>query len=206
MAESAEDVHARIVAAVGPDGHLPMPPQGGWDIFPWTVVDGELAPRHLPAPSDEPARRGEEGGPPCGTCAAFDESRLIWRDQNWTLSHFGQPSGLPVVLLLESREHVDFGRFDDDLAAEHGVLTNRLARIVEDLPNIGRCHVLRWGDGGSHAHTWIVGRTARLTHVLGSPAIDWDDVIPPGPEDIWRADLDTIATKMANSGGEAVSQ
>ena len=49
--------------------------------------------------------------------------------------------------------------------------------------------MLRYGDGGAHAHTWFVARTARLTGVIGSPVIEWDDVLPPGPEDVWRADL-----------------
>ena len=68
MPESAEDVYARIVEAVGPDGHLPMPPQGGWDIFPWTVVDGEIAPRTLAPPADEAPRWGESPDKPCSAC------------------------------------------------------------------------------------------------------------------------------------------
>ena len=62
------------------------------------------------------------------------------------------------------------------------VLTNRLARIIEGLDNVARCHVLRYGDGSAHAHTWFVARTARLWGVVGSPVIEWDDVLPPGPE------------------------
>ncbi len=204
MAESAEEVHARIVSAVGTDGHLPMPPQGDWDIFPWTVVDGKVAPRTLPAPSDEPARWGESPDKPCGACAdGFDPEQVVWDDEQWVLTHHGAPSGLPLVLTLHTREHLDLGHLDDDLASQLGRITNRLVRIMEHLPEIGRVHVSRWGDGGSHFHLWFVARTARLTHVLGSPAVDWDDIIPPGPEDVWRADLHTVATKLANWGGEA---
>ena len=204
MAESAEQVHARVVAAVGEDGHLPMPSQGDWDIFPWTVVDGALAPRTLPPPSDEQPRWGESDDKPCGLCShGPDPARLVWEDERWTLSHPGGPSGLPIVLILEPRVHVDLGELDDDLASEHGRISNRLVRIIESLDNIGRCHTMRWGDGGAHAHTWFFGRTARLTHVLGSPACDWDDIIPPGPEAVWRADLRIVATKLANWGGDA---
>jgi diadenosine tetraphosphate (Ap4A) HIT family hydrolase len=205
MAESAEDVYARVVAAVGADGHLPMPPQGGWDIFPWTVVDGEVAPRTLAPPSDEDPRWGEHEDKPCGPCAGVPTENIVWQDETWVLKHLGGPSGLPVVLILEPREHVDFGRLDDDMASEHGRITNRLVRIVESLPHIGRCHVMRYGDGSEHAHTWVVGRTARLTHVLGSPTIEWDEIIPPGPEEVWREDLHTIAHKLANWGGEALA-
>jgi diadenosine tetraphosphate (Ap4A) HIT family hydrolase len=204
MAETAEQVHARIVAAAGERGHLPMPPQGDWDIFPWTVVDGEIAPRRLPPPSDEPPRWGESADRPCTACSTgFRPERIVWEDEHWVLTHEGGPSGLPVLVVLHSREHLDYGQLDDDLASEAGRIANRLVRIIEGLPNVGRCHVNRWGDGGSHLHIFFVGRTARLTNVLGSPTIEWDEIIPPGPEDVWRADLHTLATKLANWGGEA---
>lgn len=203
MPESAEEVYARVVAAVGPDGHLPMPPVGDWDIFPWEVVDGELVPKTLRPPSDEPVRHGESDEKPCGTCAGIDPDRVVWEDERWVLTHQGAPSGLPLVLVLHTREHLDYGDFDDDLASECGRISNRLTRIIEHLPHIGRVHTMRIGDGGSHFHLWLFARTARLTGVLGSPALEWDDMIPPGPEDVWRADLHTVATKLANWGGDA---
>ncbi|MXG90086.1 HIT family protein [Nocardioides flavescens] len=203
MAETAEQVHARVLDAAG-SGHLPMPPQGGWDVFPWTVVDGQIVPRQLPPPADEAPRWGESPDKPCGLCAnGADPERIVWEDEHWTLSHPGGPSGLPVVLMLEPREHLDFGQLDDDLASEYGRITNRLVRIIEALPNIGRCHTMRIGDGGAHMHIWFLGRTARLSTVLGSPTTEWDDIIPPGPEDVWREDLRAIATKLANWGGDA---
>ena len=204
MPEPAEDVYARIVEAVGVDGHLPMPPLGDWDIFPWTVVDGQVVPRTLPAPSDEPPRWGESPEKPCAACASgFDPERVVWEDEFWVLTHRGAPSGLPLVLLLHTREHLDMGELDDEMASQLGRITNRLVRIIENLPHVGRVHVNRWGDGGSHFHLWFAARTARLTHVIGSPAMEWDDIIPPGPEDVWRADLHTVATKLANWGGDA---
>jgi hypothetical protein len=203
MGETAEQVHARIAATVGEGGRLPMPPHTEWDNFPWEVVDGALAPRLLPPPSDDPPRAGDEAGPPCPSCAGVRPEEVVWEDELWVLKHFGAPSGLPVVLILQPRVHVDFGQLDDDLASQHGRISSRLVRIIVSLDNNARCHVLRYGDGGAHAHTWFVARTARLTGVIGSPTIEWDDVLPPGPEDVWRADLHTIATKLANWGGEA---
>ena len=85
------------------------------------------------------------------------------------------------MLILEPKVHLDFGQLDDELASQHGRIANRLTRIIEGLDNIVRCHVLRYGDGSVHAHTWFVGRTARLAGVVGSPVIEWDDVLPPGP-------------------------
>ena len=203
MAESAEQVHARITAQVGPDGRLPAPPSNEWDNFPWEVVDGSIVPRRLPPPADEPPRSGETEDGPCPSCFGVPPENIVWEDDFWRLKHLGGPSGLPIVLILEPRRHLDFGQLDDELASQHGRITNRLVRVVEGLENVARCHVLRYGDGSQHAHTWVVGRTARLTGVIGSPTIEWDDVLPAGPEDVWRADLHTIATKLANWGGEA---
>jgi len=202
MAESAEELHARVRAAYA-DGRPPLPESVGWEIFPWEVVDGALAAKRLSAPADEEPRAGE-GGRPCPACARQelgDADRLVWSDEHWDLIHLGGPSGMPVVLLLNSREHLDFGRLSDDLASEHGRITNRLVRIVESLDGVGRCHVHRWGDGGAHSHVWFVGRPERVG-ILGSYAIEWDDLLPPVPEASWRADLHTIATKLANWGGE----
>jgi diadenosine tetraphosphate (Ap4A) HIT family hydrolase len=203
MPESAEEVYARVIAAVGPDGHLPTPPIGDWDVFPWEAVDGKVVPKTLRPPSDEPVRDGESDDKPCHACAGFDPARVVWEDERWVLTHGGQPSGLPLVLVLHTREHLDFGDFDDDLASECGRISNRLTRIIEHLPDIGRVHMNRWGDGGSHFHLWFFVRTARLPNVLGSFAVEWDEILPPGPEDVWRADLHTVATKLANWGGDA---
>jgi len=203
MPESADEVYARVVDAVGADGHLPMPPKTEWDNFPWSVVDGVIVPRVLSAPADEHVRSGE-GDKPCGVCRdGFDPAHVVWEDERWVLAHHGAPSGLPLVLLLHTREHLDMGTLDDDLASELGRITNRLVRIIEGLPDIGRVHVARWGDGGSHLHVWFIARTHRLTNVMGSTAIEWDDIIPPGSETVWRADLHAVATKLANWGGDA---
>lgn len=202
MPESAEEVYARVVAAVGSEGRLPMPDYGGWDVFPWDAVDGAVVPRILQPPAEEAPRSGE-GDRPCEACAGLDPDRVVWEDERWVLTHRGQPSGMPLVLLLWTREHLDFGDFDDDLASEYGRIANRLVRIVEHLPHIGRVHVQRIGDGGSHVHIWFMARTHRLANVLGSPALEWDEILPPGPETVWRADLHTVATKLANWGGTA---
>lgn len=203
MPESAEEVYARVVAAAGDDGRLPMSDSKSWSIFPWDAVDGEVVPRVLPPPADEPTRWGDAPDKPCGACAGFAAEKIVWEDERWVLTHPGAPSGLPLVLVLHTREHQDLGCLDDETASQHGRITNRLVRIIERLPEIGRVHVNRWGDGGSHLHTWFFARTARLTNVLGSPASEWDDLIPPGPEGVWREDLAHVARRLANWGGTA---
>lgn len=203
MPQSAEEVHARIAGAVGPDGRLPLPPSAGWANFPWEVADGAISPKQLPPPADDPGRFGETPEKPCEACAGFDPAVVAWEDDTWVLTHPGRPTGSPVALVLHPREHVDMGNLDDELASQLGRISNRLVRIVENLPNIGRVHVSRSGDGGSHLRQRFYARTARLAGVHGSQAVEWDDIIPPGPADVWRADLHTIATKLANWGGEA---
>ncbi|MCW2797562.1 hypothetical protein [Nocardioides sp.] len=203
MPESAEEVYARVVAAVGEDGHLPMPAIGEWDVFPWTVVDDTVAPRVLPAPAPEPPRYGEDPEKPCGSCAGFDPDRIVWEDEHWVLTHDAKPTGLPLVVVLHTREHLDFADLDDDLASQLGRISTRLSRIIGNLPHIGRVHVNRWGDGSAHFHLWFFARTEGLASILGSYAVEWDEILPPGPEDVWRADLHTVATKLANWGGHA---
>jgi len=54
MPESAEEVYARVVAAVGEDGRLPMPPTHEWDMFPW---EGAMRPKVVQPPlAAEPPR------------------------------------------------------------------------------------------------------------------------------------------------------
>ena len=201
MAETAQQVYDRIRSAAGGDGRLPTSDSATWEVFPWEAVDGRIRPKVLTAPQPERPRRGEAGDP-CPVCDSGPEpERVVWEDEHWVLTHPGAPSGLPVVLQLGSRSHLDFGELDDDLASQFGRICNRLVRIIEALPEIGRAHTARWGDGSAHLHVWFFGRTAGLTGVLGSPAAEWDDIIPPGPEDVWRADLHAVATKLAAWGG-----
>ncbi|GAA4670888.1 hypothetical protein [Nocardioides nanhaiensis] len=200
MPESADQVHARIVAAAGEGGRLPLPASAQWDIFPWEVVDDALAPKVLPGVTEEQPRRGEPGGPELGD---HDPAHVVWEDERWVLTHPGAPSGLPLVLVLHTRELQDLGELDDEMASELGRITNRLVRIIENLPHVARVHVNRWGDGGARCHVWFFARTAGLAGVKGSTALTWDDMIPPTPEDVWREDLHTVATKLANWGGDA---
>lgn len=203
MPESAEEVYARVVAQVGEGGRLPMPPVGEWDIFPWEVVDGALVPKILEPPLAAEQPRHGEGGRPC-SCESGGPPNAIWRNDRWVVSTTDAPTGLPLLLFLQTREHLDFDEMDDDLAAEYGRITAWLHRIMANLPNIGRVHVCKWGDGGAHLHVWFIARTARLPHLLGSMAVEWDEVLPPGPEDVWRADLKQVADRLATHDGEAL--
>lgn len=202
MPESAAEIHARAVAAAS-GGHLPAPTMTGWEIFPWEVVEGAIAPKTLDAPGVEQPRLGDEGGAPCDACAGFDPELIVWEDEHWVLNAQPEPSGLPLVLTLSTREHEDAGQIDDDLASEFGRISNRLVRIIEGLPGIGRVHVNRWGDGSAHFHVWFFARPAGFAQIKGSYAVEWDDILPPVDAAVRKADLHAVATKLANWGGHA---
>lgn len=203
MPESAAEIHARAAAAAGSDGHLPAPSMTEWEIFPWEVVDGAIRPKALQEPAAEAPRNGEPGGSDCSACAGFAAERIVWEDEDWVLTREEKPTGLPMVVVLHSRVHLDAGEFDDDQASTFGRITNRLVRIISALDGVGRVHVNRWGDGGSHFHVWFFARPRGFAQIKGSYAVEWDDILPPVDEEVLRADLHTVATKLANWGGHA---
>lgn len=183
------------MAAADENGRLPLPSVAEWDIFPWEVVDGALATKPLAPPAPEEPREGEDAAD-CRICTT-DPARVIWSNERWRLKHLDERSGLPLVLILEPLEHLDFDDLGDAMAAEYGVLAVRIVRIVEGLADIGRCHTMRIGDGATHLHVWFMARTLGLPSVRGSFAVDWDDILPPGPEEPWREDLAAVAQQLA---------
>jgi diadenosine tetraphosphate (Ap4A) HIT family hydrolase len=186
--ETPEQLYARAAGA------LRMPPVETWDTFPF---DGEMRPRTLEPPVEREQPRFGEGGVDCGRCALPDDSYL-WTNDNWRLHALNEPSGLPIVVLLESRAHfAEPGDLPDELAAELGVLIARIERAIRSVGEIGRVHVCRWGDGGEHLHWWFMARRpARIPQLIGSFAAIWEDVLPPMPDDLWRANLDAVVAAL----------
>lgn len=197
MPESAEEIYARVVAQVGEDGRLPVPAVSTWDTFPW---EGDIVTRRLLPPVEAEEPRSGEGGTPCRRCESPD-AHVIWRNERWSVASTPGPTGLPLVLFLLTREHMDFHEMDDDLASEYGRVSNWLHRIMDGLPHIGRVHIGKWGDGSVHLHVWFMARPARLPQLHGSFAAEWDELLPPVPEDVWRADLREVARKLATHDG-----
>ena len=174
-----------------------MPPVDAWETFPF---EGELRPRPLQPPIAREQPRQGEGGIDCRRCAAPDDGYL-WTDERWRLAALERPSGLPVVVLLEPRQHVgEPGDLPPELAAELGVLIARVERALRAVGEIGRVHVCRWGDGSEHLHWWFMARPARIPQLIGSFAAIWDDILPPLPEDVWRANLAAVAAALGADG------
>jgi diadenosine tetraphosphate (Ap4A) HIT family hydrolase len=180
--ETPEQLFARVQDA------LRMPPVEEWETFPF---DGDLRPRRLQPPVEREQPREGEGGVGCHPCTASDDD-YVWTDERWRLRALG-PTGLPIVLLLEPRAHFsEPGDLPDELAAELGLLLARVERAVGAVEGIGRVHVCRWGDGGEHLHWWFMARPARLPQLIGSFAAVWDEILPPVPDEIWRANVDAV--------------
>jgi diadenosine tetraphosphate (Ap4A) HIT family hydrolase len=196
MPESAEELYARALEAADAEGRLPMPPVGDWETFPF---EGEIRVRPLRPPADEPARLGEDESD-CWRCQQGDED-AIWSDERWLLTPLEKPGGLPVIVILQPREHCDLGDMSPQLAAELGPLIVRVERAVVAVGEIGRVHVGRWGDGSAHLHFWFIARPARMPQLRTSFAAIWDDVLPPLPEELWRENLAAVARALAAGGG-----
>jgi diadenosine tetraphosphate (Ap4A) HIT family hydrolase len=197
VSESAEEIYRRALDALGPDGRLPMPPVEEWETFPF---EGDIRVRELlPPEATERPRRGETEAD-CWRCRQGDEG-VIWSDADWLVAPLPKPSGLPVIVLLQPRLHVDIGDIGEELAAKLGPMLVRVERAVRHVEGIGRVHVCRWGDGSFHLHWWFMGRPARLPQLIGSFAAIWDDILPPTPEPVWRENLATVAAALAEGGG-----
>src|SRR4051812_42856485 len=187
MPETPEQLYERV------KDDLRMPPVEEWETFPF---DGEMRPRALDAPAErDPARHGQ-GGVDCGRCTASDDDYL-WTDERWRVRALG-PTGLPIVVMLESREHyAEPGDLPDEIAADLGVVLARIERAVRAIPDVGRVHVCRWGDGGEHLHWWFMARPARFPQLIGSFAAIWDDILPPLPEEIWCENVEIVRNALA---------
>ena len=97
------------------------------------------------------------------------------------------------------------GRLGIDLAASSGRVQVAPVRAVEALPSVARCHVIRVGDGGAHAHWWFMARPARTPELRGSFMVAWDDFLPPVPVDVRDANAAFVVDRLvADLGGRAV--
>jgi hypothetical protein len=186
---------ARVRAAQDGDGRLALPDVTEWDIFPF---EGDLLVKHLDDPVlPEPARTGE-GGRPCESCDG-GLARAIWTDGVWKLTAL-DATPIPIVL-LQPIAHLDSTDLDEAMAAGLGVMSVRLERVLMALGGVGRVHVMKIGDGGSHLHVWFFARPEGVLQLRGSSLSDWSDTLPPMPRDEWGAVLDEIAAAMATGGG-----
>lgn len=184
--------------------HTPdaVPDFARWPSFPF---DGDLRVKQLDDPVDvEPPRKGE-GTAECSSCSAPDDA-YIWVSERWRVRAMDRPTGLPMVLILESRSHFDLGDLPNLLAAELGVMTVRLERAVRSLDGVARVHVNRWGDGSAHLHLWFLARPYGQLQLRGTFLSLWDSILPPITESRWRENLALVAAWLAEFGGRQLAE
>jgi diadenosine tetraphosphate (Ap4A) HIT family hydrolase len=180
-----------------PDTPAPLPDFTRWPSFPF---EGDIRVKALDNPVDvEPPRKGEDPAE-CTACAAPDDA-YIWVSDRWRVRSMDRPTGLPMVLILESRSHLDLGDLPNMLAAELGVMTVRLERAIRSLDDVARVHVNRSGDGEAHLHLWFMGRPQGRLQLRGTFLSLWDEILPPVPEGKWRENLALVAAWLAEFGG-----
>ncbi|WFE30656.1 hypothetical protein O7623_20075 [Solwaraspora sp. WMMD791] len=179
-----------------------MPDFARWPSFPF---EGDLRVKQLDDPvAVEPPRKGE-GTAECSSCAAPDDA-YIWVSERWRVRAMDRPTGLPMVLILESRSHFDLGDLPNLLAAELGVLTVRLERAIRSLDGVARVHVNRWGDGSAHLHLWFLARPYGQLQLRGTFLSLWDSILPPISESRWRENLALVAAWLAEFGGRPLAE
>lgn len=184
-----------------PPANPSLPEFTTWPTFPF---EGDIRLRSLDPPVEkEPVRSGEDPET-CEACRAPDEA-YIWVANRWRVRALDRPSGLPVVLILESRSHLDLGDLPNLLAAELGVMTVRLERAIRSLEGVARVHVNRWGDGAAHLHVWFLARPYGRLQLRGTFLSLWDDVLPPIPEEQWRENLALVAAWLGEFGGRTLA-
>lgn len=182
-----------------PENTTPLPDFTRWPSFPF---EGDMRVKELADPvAVEPPRSGEDADS-CVACRTTDDA-YIWVNERWRVRAMDRPTGLPVVLILECRSHLDLGDLTSLLAAELGVMTVRLERAIRSLDGVARVHVNRWGDGSAHLHMWFLARPYGRLQLRGTFLSLWDDILPTISEPQWRENLALVAAWLADFGGQA---
>jgi hypothetical protein len=197
MTELPSDYHRRL-----PYGErMSSDPLVGRPFFPFEG-DVQVVPLAEPV-LPEPPRGGAPGGEPCVTCTAPDRF-VIWRDEQWQLKAGFEPSGLPMVALLEPREHYRLDNLPPELTATLGPIIQRVAGAIRTIDGVGRTHFNRWGDGSEHFHVWFLARPLGMMQFRGAMIAAWDDMLPKVPSAEFGANCRAVAAALGAGGGEAV--
>ncbi len=167
--------------------------------------EGQLRVKRIDPPvAEEPAREGVDPSE-CVACGTPDDG-YIWVSERWRVRAMDRPGGLPMVLILESRSHLDLGDLPNLLAAELGVMTIRLERAIRSLDGVASVHVNRWADGPAHLHLWFLARPAGQLQLRGTFLSMWDDILERVNESRWQEDLALVAAWLGEFGGRVLAE
>jgi diadenosine tetraphosphate (Ap4A) HIT family hydrolase len=91
-------------------------------------------------------------------------------------------------------------------AGELGPLAGRIERAILALGDVGRVHLYRWGDGGSHFHVWFLPRPLGMLEASKMMLPLWEEVLPQASDEAIDAAKSSIAKSMfdetvADTGG-----
>jgi hypothetical protein len=171
-------------------------------IFPFT---GDIGVQTLrPFADTEHVRAGEPGGPPCDCTQAPDSDRAwptIWSNERWEVRpiRFGADRAPFPSYMLGTKGHMDFEDFDEELAAEFGVMCIRVDRAIRALGGVGRVHMNRWGDGGSHFHVWFLGRPFGASQLSGFTMPFWGFILPSLSDEVHQENDRAVAETLTAS-------
>jgi hypothetical protein len=196
MALRPDEFYDHALEAADTERRLPLARMTGWEISPFEPEGLRVSPLRPPV-LPEHARQDEDPSD-CNPCRSRDEG--IWLNDRWRLTRMAG-MGVPLVLMLQPRDHYDMADLPDELAAEFGVLSTHIVRHVEALPHISRCHIYRIGDGGAHLHVWFFARPEGQAQLYGSWPVVWDDLLPEYPADVADADASAVADALVVSIG-----
>lgn len=204
MPETSQEWFARVSAEIDRGGYLESD-WGRWSSWPF---EGELTPKPLQAPADEPQRGGLDGNDcfVCDKVAAADRSYIFWQDEHAILGVPAEPRALPFAAFLMPRAHADLADLPLATAARMGELLTLIEKAATDVLDIPRIQVARWGDGGEHLHWWLFARPTGMLQLRGTFLSHWDDILPPRRLEDLRADLDLVAARLVELAGGGASQ
>ncbi|GAA3810575.1 hypothetical protein [Nocardioides panacisoli] len=201
--ETPEEYYARIVAAAGEDGRLPVAVEEmpGWDIYPYEIDSLRIKPLQ-PLADEEPPRRGEAAEDCWCTDPGAQQpvAGTAWRNERWRLI-VARETRVPAYLILEPLTHCDLASVPSDLATEMGRLVVEIAAAMEALPSVARAQLLRFGDGGAHLHLMFLGRPRRALQLRGSPLLDWEENLPVVPLEVHQANAAYVGERLAERVG-----
>jgi hypothetical protein len=206
MPESIEDYYRRVEAAADDTGRLAMNAEmQAWEVFPYESEGLRLKPLG-PLTTAEAPRDGEDPAQCRCSQQHSDDEWLVWTDDRWRVG-LSEESGAPLLLLLSPWAHHDFTTLPKDLAGEMGQIMVALGAAIEALPSVARVHVIKWGDGGAHAHIFFLARPTRMPQLRGTFMAVWDDYLPRVPGDVRDANaLAVIANLVDSYGGRALGR
>ncbi|GAB3590499.1 hypothetical protein GCM10027446_05420 [Angustibacter peucedani] len=120
----------------------------------------------------------------------------VWSDEHFTM-HPPVGGSLPGTVWVASRVHVDsFCDLPPEVAAAFGPMAARVERALLARGDVGRVHLYRWGDGGSHFHVWFMPRPLGMLEASGAMLPLWEDVLPNVPDAELAAAAREVAARM----------